>query len=115
MKGRIIGFEKGTSSVTITGIKGRQPYKRVPGLGYYNGYGGFTLYSEPVLMVRWITETGKREHQDIYSYVRSESGRQKITQKYIDRLTELNVGKVVDLKWKNDSRNINLNQLEIPE
>ena len=46
-KGRIVNVDTCTSNgYYVQGIKGGHPFKRIPGIGHYNGYGAIKVYEK---------------------------------------------------------------------
>ena len=74
-------------------------------------------YPTPLLYVYWETSSGKVQRMDVRDYVKDNMTQSRLTQKYIDKLTEQNAGRQVDLVW-NTSTHQNeikdLGQLIIP-
>ena len=118
MNGTITKFEKREIQRSFVGFKGGAGYSNMPSFGgYFNGAGAFSNYPERQLLVYWITEKGKEECMDVRDYVKSRMSQIKITDKYLEKLTRANKGKVVELEWDstNHMRVIkNLNQIDVP-
>ena len=117
-KAKILKFEKSSFQVGFSGIKGKVGYSNRPSCGgYLNGAGAFMQYPTPLLYVYWETSSGKVQRMDVRDYVKDNMTQSRLTQKYIDKLTEQNAGRQVDLVW-NASTHQNeikdLGQLIIP-
>lgn len=94
-KGRIVEIKRETAQRICTGIKGGHGFERTP-FGYYNGYGAFMEYPENHLyLVAFIYAIKRTVSFDIRQWVLENSGRRRISQKYLDYLKSANEGKKI--------------------
>ncbi len=93
--GRVIKIKRESTQRMYSGIKGGRGYERTP-YGYYNGYGSFMEYPENHLfLVAKIYETNEVVEIDIRDWVLDNSGRQRISQSYLNYLKNANEGKKI--------------------
>lgn len=118
LKGKILKFEKSSFQVGFSGVKGKVGYSNRPLFnGYFNGAGAFMQYPTQQLLVHWETADGKKQSMDIRDYVKNNMKQSRITQKFIDSLNKLNVGREVELTRNASTRKNeikDLDQLIIP-
>lgn len=100
MKVEIVGFENSSYQVAATGIKGHHYYANEPVLGGYYSYGSFKSYPIAQCFVKWRNpKNGRIESQDIRSWLKDTTDNRRLTQSYLQELTEANKGNFVDAHW----------------
>ncbi len=104
-KGRILEFRKLNIQKMATKIKGGRGYQRTP-FGYYNGFSSACGYPETYYVIEVVIYEPVKTKISIYimDEIYEASGRQRITQQYLNYLKEANAGKKIwfyndESKW----------------